>query len=113
LLDALLDHLWSPACAAEVQARQDSDVEMCALADAVGVAMHATYAYILRPPALSDYNERVLAAARLPVVALAAAAPPRGARLSPEEEQHMLAARLDGDLERFRGAFVRAVMGTV
>lgn len=111
LLEALLDHLWGPACEAEVARRAGDVVATCALADAIGVVLHADYTYIARPEAMADYNAAVLEAARLPCVLEAAAAPPGGCRLSPREQAQLLDVRVDGDLERFRGVFVRAVLG--
>lgn len=110
LLQAALDHLWSPACAAEVEARAGDDSLTCALADGIGVVLHADYCYIARPEALTEYNALVVAAARSPCAALALCAPPRGSGLSAAEEARLLAVTQDGHLERWRGVFVRAVL---
>ena len=111
LLRALLDHLWSPACADEVAARQHSDAELCALADAIGVVLHADVHYIARPESIKDYNDMVFAAARLPCVQAAHAAPVCGSGLDAETEKVLLEGRLDGDVERFRGVFTALVRG--
>jgi hypothetical protein len=109
MLQTLLDHMWGPACVAEVARRADDDAETCALADGIGVVLHSDLAYIARPPAMADYNVLVKAAANTPCVLEVLAAPPGGSGLSAAEEEHLLDVRLDGDLERWRGVFVRAV----
>jgi len=110
LLEQLLDHLWSPSCADEVSRRRLCDAELCALADGIGVVLHAEYTYIARPDGLADYNALVLAAAKLPCAESAAGAAPRGTRLGAREEARLLNARVDGDVARFKGVFVKAVM---
>jgi hypothetical protein len=112
LLHALLAHLWSPDCAAEVARRAaESDAALCALADGIGVVLHADLNYIARPAALADYNARVLEAARLPCALAARLAPVLGSGLSAAREAALLSGTHDGDVERFRGEFVGLVRG--
>jgi hypothetical protein len=112
LLHALVQHLWSPACAAEVASRAGSMMKMCALADAIGVVLHADFYYIARPSAMGDYNAEVLAAARLPCVRSVQTAPILGSGLSDADEETLLSGRLDGDIERFRGLFISRVVSS-
>lgn len=110
LLDAVLDHLFSEACAHELTLRAADAAELCALADAIGVVLHADWNYIARPAHLADYNERVRTAARLPCVKAASSSLAQRPRMSFAEESALLAVTHDGDLERFRGVFLEAVM---
>jgi hypothetical protein len=109
LLHAVLDHVWSEDCAQEVARRCGSDLEMCALADAVSVVLHSCWLWQARPKALEEYNERVRADARLPCVLRALARPVARTPLTAGEEASLLDVSRDADLERFRGVFVRAV----
>jgi hypothetical protein len=110
LLEAAMDHLWSPACAAEVAARRGCDSAMCALADAIGVALHAEYTYIARPSSLDDYHALVLAACELPCVAEVLSRPPAPSRLGAQAEAALLCVQHEAELERFRGVFHRAIV---
>jgi len=107
LLNAVLDHVWSPECADEVRARSGDPTAMCALADAVSVAVHADWLWMARPSTLEAYNTLVLRDTRLPCVA---AATKLRAEWSDVDAAALLDVSRDSDLERFRGAFVQAVM---
>lgn len=110
LLEAALDHLWGPACAEEVARRADSDLDMCALADAICTVKHADWLYIARPATMQGYNDAVLAAARLPCVLAVGSQAPAPRRLGAREEEALLATASDADLDRFRGVFVGMVV---
>jgi len=110
LLEAALDHLWGPACAEEVARRADSDLDMCALADAICTVKHADWLYIARPATMQGYNDAVLAAAQLPCVLAVGSQAPAPRRMGVREEEALLATARDADLERFRGIFVGLVV---
>jgi hypothetical protein len=74
------------------------------------VVLHADFAYIARPAVMEDYNQEVLAAARLPCVRAVQTATILGSGLCDADEQALLSGTLDGDIERFRGLFISRVV---
>lgn len=115
LLHAVLDHVWGAGCAAEVQARLQSDdpkVNMNALADAVAVVVHADWLVFGRPTgdSFDKYHPLVRAALKLECVRAVSRSQVERPRITAAQERRLLGAKEDGDLNAFEALFYGAVM---